>query len=123
MPSLLQIYSNNLSNTLVTSSIEFLVKQLYILHRYTSVYSTQVNKGIFYTGTQGYIQHSIQKDIFYLRKQGHILHRYTRVYSTQVHKGIFYTGTQGYILHRYTRVYSTQYTRGYISTEKHKGLF
>ena len=33
MPSLLQIYSNNLSNMLVTSSIEFLVKQLYILHR------------------------------------------------------------------------------------------
>ncbi|XP_023345789.1 protein unc-80 homolog [Eurytemora carolleeae] len=33
MPSILQIYSNNLSNTLVTSSIEFLVKQLYILHR------------------------------------------------------------------------------------------
>ena len=33
MPSLVQIYSNNLSNLLVTSSIEFLVKQLYVLHR------------------------------------------------------------------------------------------
>ena len=49
MPSLLQIYSNNMSNNLVTTrlvawsaglqcsvvlrSIEFLVKQLYILHR------------------------------------------------------------------------------------------
>ena len=33
MPSLVQIYSNNMSNYLVTASIEFLVKQLYILHR------------------------------------------------------------------------------------------
>ena len=33
MPSLVQIYSNNLSNLLVSSSIEFLVKQLYVLHR------------------------------------------------------------------------------------------
>jgi hypothetical protein len=33
MPSLVQIYSNNLSNLLMSSSIEFLVKQLYILHR------------------------------------------------------------------------------------------
>ena len=33
MPSIVQIYSNNLSNHLVTSSIEHLVKQLYILHR------------------------------------------------------------------------------------------
>ena len=30
----LQIYSNNLSNLLVSSSIEFLVKQLYVLHRF-----------------------------------------------------------------------------------------
>ena len=33
MPSIAQIYSNNLSNYLVTNSIEFLIKQLYILHR------------------------------------------------------------------------------------------
>ena len=33
MPSIIQIYNNNLSNHLVTSSIEFLIKQLYILHR------------------------------------------------------------------------------------------
>ena len=33
MPSIVQIYSNNMSNYLVTSSIEFLIKQLYILHR------------------------------------------------------------------------------------------
>ena len=33
MPSIVQIYSNNLSNHLVTSAIEHLVKQLYILHR------------------------------------------------------------------------------------------
>lgn len=34
MPAILQIYSNNLSNYLVTSSIECLIKQLYILHRF-----------------------------------------------------------------------------------------
>ena len=33
MPSIAQIYSNNISNYLVKTSIEFLVKQLYILHR------------------------------------------------------------------------------------------
>ena len=33
MPSLAQIYSNNISNYMVKSSIEFLIKQLYILHR------------------------------------------------------------------------------------------
>ena len=33
MKSIIQIYSNNTSNQLVRKSIEFLVKQLYILHR------------------------------------------------------------------------------------------
>jgi hypothetical protein len=33
MPSIAQIYSNNISNYLVKTSIEVLVKQLYILHR------------------------------------------------------------------------------------------
>ena len=33
MPSLLRIYSNNQTNELITRSIEFVCKQLYILHR------------------------------------------------------------------------------------------
>ena len=33
MPTLLRLYSNYQTNTMVVSTIEFVVKQLYILHR------------------------------------------------------------------------------------------
>ena len=33
MPSMLRIYSNNQTNELITKTIEFVCKQLYILHR------------------------------------------------------------------------------------------
>ena len=33
MPNILRIYSNNQTNELITKTIEFVCKQLYILHR------------------------------------------------------------------------------------------
>ena len=71
-----QIYSNNLSNLLVSSSIEFLVKQLYVLHRFQLtppfLWSRRLNS--LSKGQTFYTKHhpSLQRKPFLLQMFGSI---------------------------------------------------